>query len=114
MCGPKFCSMKITQEVRAFAASAATSDRPGDGQALEREAKRSAAEFARLNPSPSAEAEKSPLPVAGEGGAASAAEGEGASSQTAAPSPEDAEQGMAAMSRRFEESGGEIYVPTED
>jgi hypothetical protein len=53
-------------------------------------------EFARLNP----------LPSEGEGGAASAAEGEGASSKTA-----DAEEGMAAMSRRFHEEGGELYVP---
>jgi phosphomethylpyrimidine synthase len=74
MCGPKFCSMKITQEVRAFAASAATSDRPGDGQALEREAQRSA----------------------------------GHSPETL----EDAEAGMAEMSKRFEEAGGEIYLPT--
>ena len=35
--------MKITQEVRDFAArQAATSDHPGDGLGLEREAKRSA------------------------------------------------------------------------
>jgi phosphomethylpyrimidine synthase len=46
MCGPKFCSMKITQEVRDFAArQAATSDHPGDGLGLEREAQRSG-EFA--------------------------------------------------------------------
>ena len=34
MCGPKFCSMKITQEVRDFAASQAAKsaqDHPGDG-----------------------------------------------------------------------------------
>ena len=32
MCGPKFCSMKITQEVRDFAAiQAAKADHPGDG-----------------------------------------------------------------------------------
>jgi phosphomethylpyrimidine synthase len=53
MCGPKFCSMKITQEVR---------------------------EFARLNP---------PMP----------------------PS-DNPDRGMAEMSQRFEEAGGEIYLPT--
>ncbi len=30
MCGPKFCSMKITQEVREFAAKQTAQDRPGD------------------------------------------------------------------------------------
>lgn len=36
MCGPKFCSMKITQEVREFAAGrAANSLHPGDGGDLE-------------------------------------------------------------------------------
>ncbi|HMO76804.1 MAG TPA: phosphomethylpyrimidine synthase ThiC [Sphingopyxis sp.] len=31
MCGPKFCSMKISQEVRAFAAGELLADHPGDG-----------------------------------------------------------------------------------
>jgi len=31
MCGPKFCSMKISQEVREFAAKQTAQDRPGDG-----------------------------------------------------------------------------------
>jgi phosphomethylpyrimidine synthase len=53
MCGPKFCSMKITQEVR---------------------------EFARL--------------------------------QEQQSSSGDAEAGMAEMSKRFHDEGGEIYVPT--
>jgi phosphomethylpyrimidine synthase len=57
MCGPKFCSMKITQEVRAFAASQAS------------------------------KAAQEPLAEATE-----------------------AEAGMAAMSERFREEGGEIYV----
>ena len=52
MCGPKFCSMKITQEVR---------------------------EFARMQ------------------------------EQQAAST--DAEAGMAQMSKRFHEEGGELYVP---
>lgn len=57
MCGPKFCSMKITQEVRDFAASQAS------------------------------KAAQEPLAEATE-----------------------AEAGMAAMSERFREEGGEIYV----
>jgi len=52
MCGPKFCSMKITQEVR---------------------------EFARLQEEKSAAA--------------------------------DAEAGMAEMSKRFHDEGGELYIP---
>jgi phosphomethylpyrimidine synthase len=68
MCGPKFCSMKITQEVR---------------------------EFARLNPSP----------VAGEGDSAKLS---GERGQL------DADAGMAEMSKRFHEEGGEIYVPASE
>jgi phosphomethylpyrimidine synthase len=67
MCGPKFCSMKITQEVREFAARQTAQDHPGDGpEALTREF---------------------------------------AGSEAAAQS------GMAEMSKRFHEEGGEIYVP---
>jgi phosphomethylpyrimidine synthase len=66
MCGPKFCSMKISQEVR---------------------------EFARLNPSP----------IAGEGDSAKQS---GVRAQN-----EDAETGMAQMSKRFHDQGGELYLP---
>ena len=58
-------------------------------------------EFARLQ-----EETASPSPLAGEGGAASAAEGEGASRNT------DADAGMAEMSKRFHDEGGELYVPS--
>jgi phosphomethylpyrimidine synthase len=68
MCGPKFCSMKITQEVR---------------------------EFARLNP----------LPLGGEGDAPAA------SGVRAVENSQDADAGMAEMSKRFHEEGGELYVP---
>src|SRR5437868_10621198 len=78
MCGPKFCSMKITQEVR---------------------------EFARLQEQGAADS--SPLPRAGEG------DSPAASGERAVESSLDAEAGMAAMSRRFEEAGGEIYVPAD-
>jgi phosphomethylpyrimidine synthase len=64
MCGPKFCSMKITQEVR---------------------------EFARLNPPRNREADQ---PQTGGGGA-----------------EQDAAQGMAEMSKRFHDGGGELYLP---
>jgi Flp pilus assembly protein TadD len=72
MCGPKFCSMKITQEVR---------------------------EFARLQEQT---ANPAPLPSAGEGESAQLT---GERGQAAA------EAGMAQMSKRFHEEGGEIYVP---
>ncbi|MFL6793619.1 MAG: phosphomethylpyrimidine synthase ThiC, partial [Sphingomicrobium sp.] len=73
MCGPKFCSMKISQEVR---------------------------EFARLNP----------LPLAGEGDspAASAVREQ---ADLSAEASAQAEAGMAEMSKRFHDEGGEIYVP---
>jgi phosphomethylpyrimidine synthase len=65
MCGPKFCSMKITQEVRDFAAKQ---------------------EAGLLN---------SPL----------------VPSEVQGRSPEQAEEGMAEMSKRFHEEGGELYLP---
>jgi len=68
MCGPKFCSMKISAEVR---------------------------EFARLNPSP----------LEGEG------DSPGASGVRGVEEIRDAEAGMAQMSKRFHEEGGELYLP---
>jgi phosphomethylpyrimidine synthase len=69
MCGPKFCSMKITQEVR---------------------------EFARLqeqsSPSSLGEGDRSAQPNGGGVGA-------------------NVEEGMAEMSKRFHDEGGELYVP---
>jgi len=62
MCGPKFCSMKITQEVR---------------------------EFARLQE-------------------------QKASTEPALSAEASAEAGMAEMSKRFHEEGGELYVPAAD
>jgi phosphomethylpyrimidine synthase len=75
MCGPKFCSMKITQEVRDFAAKQNAS----------------ADTFLEANPPRHGEGDQ---PKAGGGG------------------PEqDAEAGMAQMSEKFREKGGEIYLP---
>jgi len=69
MCGPKFCSMKITQEVREFAARQTAQNRPGDGpEARTRE-------------------------FAGDEVAV--------------------EEGMAQMSKRFHDEGGELYLPAE-
>jgi phosphomethylpyrimidine synthase len=73
MCGPKFCSMKITQEVRDFAAK---QNQPADA-------------FLAANSS-----------LAQQGGGASSAEAEA-----------EAEKGMAEMSEKFREKGGEIYLP---
>ncbi|HWI77323.1 MAG TPA: phosphomethylpyrimidine synthase ThiC, partial [Sphingomicrobium sp.] len=78
MCGPKFCSMKITQEVRAFAASQAAKsaqDHPGDG---------SEANLAN---------EAEPTDFAAK---------------------QEADAGMAEMSKRFHEAGGELYVPASE
>jgi phosphomethylpyrimidine synthase len=80
MCGPKFCSMKITQEVREFAA------------------KQNAGADTFL------EAEQSSPAFAGEGDHAK--HGGGAASALA-----EAEAGMAEMSEKFREKGGEIYLP---
>ncbi len=76
MCGPKFCSMKITQEVRDFAAK--------QNQGAE--------SFLAATPlSPSGER-------AGERGSA------------ATPTLEEAEEGMAQMSRVYDEMGRELYL----
>ena len=77
MCGPKFCSMKITQEVR---------------------------EFARLNPST-----VRPEPV--EGLSFSSTAGDQSSPSTSSGRTEqDAEAGMAEMSKRYREGGNELYI----
>ena len=76
MCGPKFCSMKISAEVR---------------------------EFARLNPSP----------LEGEGDSP-AASGERVSPVEQPMAAEVAEAGMAEMSVKFQEEGGEIYLPASE
>jgi phosphomethylpyrimidine synthase len=75
MCGPKFCSMKITQEVR---------------------------EFARLQEQ-GADA-PTPLPQAGEG------DSPAASGERAVENSQEADEGMAEMSREFRQKGGQIYV----
>src|SRR5579884_140994 len=76
MCGPKFCSMKITQEVR---------------------------EFARLQ-------EQNP-PRNGEGDQAQLGGGGPEQDAEAALSAEaSAKAGMAEMSKRFHEEGGELYL----
>jgi phosphomethylpyrimidine synthase len=67
MCGPKFCSMKITQEVRAFARGETSADNPGDDRP--------------------------------------------ARTGELAPGAAEAEEGMAEMSEKFREKGGEIYLP---
>jgi phosphomethylpyrimidine synthase len=84
MCGPKFCSMKITQEVR---------------------------EFARLNPNRSAHLGPveghTPLPQAG--GAGRGLVQAGVSAEASAK----AEAGMAEMSKRYR-TAGDLYVPSGD
>jgi phosphomethylpyrimidine synthase len=67
MCGPKFCSMKISAEVREFALRQTAQDHPGDGpEARTRE-------------------------FAGD--------------------EVTAQEGMAEMSKRFHDEGGELYLP---
>ena len=82
MCGPKFCSMKITQEVRDFAAKQNTADM-----------------LAASGP-------PNPL-LSGEDDSPSASE------ERVLQDEREADEGMAAMSERFREKGGEIYLPAE-
>ncbi len=79
MCGPKFCSMKITQEVRDFAAR---QNQPADA-------------FLAASLSPLAEESDS----------------RAASGERGRLGEDEAEKGMAEMSDRFREKGGEIYLP---
>jgi len=84
MCGPKFCSMKITQEVREFAAGrAANSLLPGaEGLAGPRPAVPGGADFAaKQNQEP-----------------------------TQFIAADEAEAGMKAMSAKYEEIGRELYI----
>ena len=78
MCGPKFCSMKITQEVR---------------------------DFARLQDEKAANS-SAPSSL-GEGDHPQDGGGVGAN----ALAQTDADEGMAEMSKRFADEGGELYVP---
>ena len=103
--------MKISAEVRAFAASqAATPDHPGDGLRLEREAQRSAGEFARLNPSPVHPEEASPQTVRGTGEEDALSSPQGVAKARLEGKEAEAEAGMAAMSERYREIGSELYI----
>jgi phosphomethylpyrimidine synthase len=79
MCGPKFCSMKITAEVREFAA--------------------------RQNASADTFLESNLSPLAGESDSAKLSGERGPLAEA------EAEAGMAEMSEKFREKGGEIYLP---
>ncbi|HEY0026400.1 MAG TPA: phosphomethylpyrimidine synthase ThiC [Allosphingosinicella sp.] len=79
MCGPKFCSMKITAEVREFAA--------------------------KQNQSADAFLESSLSPHAGESDSPKASGERGTLAEA------EAQKGMAEMSEKFREKGGEIYLP---
>jgi len=88
MCGPKFCSMKITQEVREFARlQEQSSVRPEPVEGLS---------FTN-----SGEDQSSP----------STSSGRTDVEDAEAPAVSEAERGMAQMSKRFHEEGGEIYLP---
>ena len=103
MCGPKFCSMKITQEVRDFAAKqnqeadaflAANPPRNGEGGVA------ATSDLPGASRSREAGSQGEPLAQAGGGG-----------------EPLDAtsaEQGMAAMSKVFRETGSELYMGAGD
>ena len=93
MCGPKFCSMKISQEVREFAR---LQNQPAEGF------------IAATNPSP----------PAGEGQLAAGKQGEGLPRRGAenaeGMTEEEAEAGMAQMSKVYDETGRELYMGAGD
>jgi phosphomethylpyrimidine synthase len=85
MCGPKFCSMKISQEVR---------------------------EFARLQNTPDMLA-TNPSPLAGEGDSPAASGVRGSSAEFALTEAE-VEAGMAEMSKVYDATGRELYMGAGD
>jgi phosphomethylpyrimidine synthase len=93
MCGPKFCSMKISQEVREFAR---LQNQDAEGF------------IAATNPSP----------LAGEGQLAAGKQGEGVSRRdaetTEGMTEAEAEAGMAEMSKVYDETGRELYMGAGD
>jgi phosphomethylpyrimidine synthase len=88
MCGRKFCSMKITQEVRDFAA------------------KQNASADTFL----AATATVRPEPVEGHSSLAAPSDQAWASANPAGTAVEEAEAGMAEMSEKFRQTGSELYV----
>jgi phosphomethylpyrimidine synthase len=99
MCGPKFCSMKITQEVRDFAAKQNAS----------------ADTFLEATATPTPTSTVRPEPVEGPSFAADGGQGGASTAPDRVRGRTDveteAEKGMAEMSERFREKGGEIYLP---
>jgi phosphomethylpyrimidine synthase len=92
MCGPKFCSMKIRQEVRDFAARQ----------------NQKADTFLAATPT------VRPEPVEGLFLSPTVDHKGRASTSLARTDEEIAEAGMAEMSEKFRENGGEIYLPTSE
>jgi phosphomethylpyrimidine synthase len=110
ICGPKFCSMKITQELREFAAGrAANSGHPGDGRDLELgtfavKQNQSADSFLAANPPRHGEGDHSATPNGGGGSPLDAT----------AVAEAEAVAGMAAISEVFKETGSELYMGAGD
>jgi phosphomethylpyrimidine synthase len=103
MCGPKFRSMKITQEVRDFAARQSSPAFAGEGDHPK------GGGGATTTPT------DRPEPVEGHSFSPGIEGKEGASTSSARTDMSDvegeAEAGMAEMSEKFREKGGEIYLP---
>ena len=95
MCGPKFCSMKITQDVRDYAAK--QNARVGEAIAEIRE------EVGAIDPQAGA---ASVLALERQTGMDEAARAEGMTDAARA-------KGMDEMSARFKEMGGQLYLDAE-
>jgi phosphomethylpyrimidine synthase len=99
MCGPKFCSMKITQDVRDYAATLNDPAHQGLG----------------------AEGDQLPSSLKGIGMSMSGKLEDGLTTPStphpeearSAVSKDEAERGMAQMSAKFKEMGGQVYLDAE-
>jgi phosphomethylpyrimidine synthase len=85
MCGPKFCSMKITADVREYAASLGDNEKAALGLSAKRHPEEAPAGSREARPD----------------------------NQPGAVSQDDAERGMAQMSQKFKEMGSSVYLDAE-
>ena len=104
MCGPKFCSMKISQEVREFAARQTAQNHPGDGSEARTQDFAVKQEAGMLNSKPS------PVPGEGDSPEASGVRAVEGSRNPVTIDTATAEAGMAKMSTRYREGGNELYI----
>jgi len=115
MCGPKFCSMKITQDVRDYAAGLSDNEKQmlyptTDGRRKFSPVHGGAGRAATGGGAPAQSASRTAPPHAKARNIKSAAFAAGAGEQKAPLSKAEAERGMKQMSEKYKEMGSELYL----